>query len=472
MLARFNQEASTFPMARLAAEGIYRAGRPAEAIAAYDRAAQLAAHERQFEEAFDLGLMAASIAQQSGDAEDAARRYLMLASSEHAGARVAEAHRLGILATADAARKAASGRNRSALLAEYGRLLEEHLARWADSPASDEVRIWLGKWRLETGELAGAQAVVLEIRSESPHYEESNRLLINVFERRLLSTHDPAQQAALANEAAHALQRVITGSENRWPAEWNVLQRDVALALARMQLTYVPEGPAYARQLLTAALASAGEVPEPWRRRASGLLLVAEVFLDIEAGVDSHLREIAEAPRDVKVEVARLLTEPRPAREPGAERRASQLALRILEGVPQPDSRASESSSDYDHARARALAASGQQDAAVSAYRELIARQADDPGIHEEYADLMAASDSPEERRAALALYQEIEQRTNPDGSRWIRARLARIRLLADLGEASEAKKLLKLTAALHPQQAVAQAAQIQALKRELEVGE
>ena len=57
---------------------------------------------------------------------------------------------------------------------------------------------------------------------------------------------DATERAALANEAAHALQPVITGAENKWPTEWTDLQRDVALVVARMQLVYVQDGAAYA----------------------------------------------------------------------------------------------------------------------------------------------------------------------------------------------------------------------------------
>lgn len=459
MLAETNQAADTVATARLAAEGLYRSGRLGQATAAFDRAAALAREESDVDTAFDLGLTAAAVVRQAGDEQEAARRYIQLAMGDPSHPRADEAHRSGILATAAAARAASSAADRADLLAAYERLLEVHLAHWPNAPSADEVRIWLAKWWLQANNSmrlsnvsSRAAALLQEVSPQSEHFAASRRLLGEAFEQRLAEMEDPSERAAVANEAAHALVPVITGADNKWPTEWTDLQRDLALVLSRMQLVHVPDGAAYADALLTAAAADGRDAPEEWRQRAMGLLLAVNAVSGQKEPAQAIMREVEDVSADVKAEIIACLGEVLSA-DYNADRAAvSRTILRLLDGMQSTQPPLSESTrAQLARYRARALVAAGRRAAASAAYDDLVAQLPGDAAVHEEYAELLADGQSAPDHRKALRIYHEIERRTKPGGSRWMRSRLARIGLFNRLGEADQAKKLLRLTAAVYP---------------------
>jgi tetratricopeptide (TPR) repeat protein len=452
MLALTNHQAKSAQTARLAAEGLYRAGRLAESVTAFDRAAALAREQEDLETSFDLALTAAAIVRERDDAPEAARRYLELARANAMHVRAAEAHRLGILSTAAAARSATSSAKQSEFLATYSGLLQEHLTKWADAPTSDEVRVWLGRWSLQQRDAAGASRVLAEVDPASAHYGDSRRLMAEIYEHRLSTLVEPSDRAALANEAAHSLQPIITGNDNAWPAEWTALQRDIALALAKLQLLYAEDGAAYAERLLTAALSASDGQADSWRGQAAGLLLVADTLLGRSDRTEGLLNELGSATAETRAEVVRYLTEPRPDVASAHLHELSRLALRLLDGLAATDATSLASvAGPLARFRARALAGVGQRDEAVALYKDLVTSHPKDAEFHEEYAALLAAGDTADDHRAGLQVYQQIEARSKPGGDRWMQARLARIRLFVRLGDRTQAQRLLKLTATMHP---------------------
>jgi tetratricopeptide (TPR) repeat protein len=460
LLAATNQTADTVATARLAAEGLYRAGRPAEAIAAFDRAAELAHEQSDAATAFDLAHTAAALVSQAGNEEEAAQRYLNLALGNPSHARAPEAHRLGILATAAAARTASSAEKRSALLVTYEQLLQSHLAQWPGAPSADEARIWLAKWRLQAGESAGERdefaqvlAVLLEVTPQSEHFAASRRLLGEAYQERLARLEDAPGRSALANEAAHALQPVITGMNNQWPTKWTDLQRDLALILARIQLVHVQDGAVYADALLGAARASAPRDSDDWRQRAAGVQMAAKAVLGQTESAEPLLDELAGASAQVKTDVVLCLGEVLASASEPAQEVIGRFVLQILDGVQSAENPLDDATRlRLAHVGAQSLIATGRRAEAVAAYRDLVALAPGDAAMHEQYAALLAGNQSSDDRQEALRLYHEIEQRTKPGGPRWMRARLARITLLARLGEADHARKLLRLTRAVHPE--------------------
>jgi tetratricopeptide (TPR) repeat protein len=476
LFAATNQTANTAATARLAAEGLFRAGRPDAAVAAFDRAAGLAREEADAQAAFDLALTAAAVVRHAGDQQEAAHRYLTLALGDPSNPRAAEAHRLGILATAEAVRMA-SPANRTEALRSYEELLASHLAQWPAGASSDEVRIWLAKWRLQAeapgvdgDDLQQVLDLLQAVTRQSEHYAASRRMMGEAFQERLEQLDDATEQAALANEAAHALQPVITGEGNQWPTEWTDLERDVALVLARMQLVHVQDGATYADALLAAALANVSHGSDEWRQRAIGIHLAAKAVLGQSERAEALLVELADAPASVKADVVLCMGETLKSASEAVRERVSRIVLQLLEGIEHADPPLEdEVRLRLAHIGARALVAAGRLGEAMAAYNDLIALVPEDAEVHEEYASLLAASDSIDDQRRALRLYQEIEQRSKPGGHRWMRARLARVALFSRLGEADQARKLLRLTTTMHPElEATGLRQQFEALAREL----
>jgi hypothetical protein len=193
---------------------------------------------------------------------------------------------LAILSTADLLRAATADDMRS-LAASYEELLTEFLARWPDSPQADDVRWWLGQLLAGRRNWPTAIEVLRPIRFTSAHFAEAVRTVVNGYEHLLAASHDDddaarRERAAMLVAATEHLQPIVTGPDNHWPAEWNDLQRDVAVALAQLHLRYGDGASPYAEQLLSAALRGAAAGPSDesqaaWKANVRSLLVVARV---------------------------------------------------------------------------------------------------------------------------------------------------------------------------------------------------
>lgn len=102
--------------------------------------------------------------------------------------------------------------------------------------------------------------------------------------------------------------------------------------------------------------------------------------------------------------------------------------------------------------KADALAGLGERKLALGLYHTLVDRDAKNSELRESYAVLLSQSELAEDLSAAHRVWQEIEERSEPAGRRWLRARQARLELLERLGKGDQAEKLLQLTEVLYPQ--------------------
>jgi tetratricopeptide (TPR) repeat protein len=101
--------------------------------------------------------------------------------------------------------------------------------------------------------------------------------------------------------------------------------------------------------------------------------------------------------------------------------------------------------------RAALLAQAGNRQQALALYRQWTAESPSDGELAEAYARLLAEGSEPEALRAALRLWQKIEQQSKPGSPRWWRGRRARLGLLEQLGEGEQAQQLQQLTEILYP---------------------
>jgi hypothetical protein len=288
-------------------------------------------------------------------------------------------------------------------------------------------------------------------------------LLIHCYERQLQHLarrdSDATARTQLLAAATRDLQPIITGPENRWPDVWTSLERDTALALARLHVRFSGSPSPYAERLLRAALRGdrgPSEVGKEnaWNSRASLLLIEALAQNEKAAEARATVDQLSSPPIDALLDTLSALdTLPaRDAPEPIEKRQLGELSLSL---IALADSRSSQldsaSRARLDQWRASALAAAGNRSAALAHYAALAAASPDDGRIQERYAALLAGSDSPLELRDALARWQQVESRSSRGEARWRRARRARIELLTRLGEPAEADKLLRLTRLLYP---------------------
>jgi len=422
--------------------------------------------KRPHDDDFEKAMAAAAVERSAGQWAAAAERYRQLALQQLHHPRAAETHRLAILQAAEALR-ASVPTEHAALTDSYEGLLREHLTQWAEQAAADEVRLWLGRLLAARREWQSTIGVLQQVRPQSDVFSASVKLLIECYENQMreLAKRPETSDATthrngLLSAATQYLQPIITGPENKWPAEWSELQRDVTLALARLHLRFTDEPSPYAEKLLTAALRGMTKPDsantKSWRGAAQCLLLVAMVRNGNSAETYPWLDEMtALASVDALMELLAALdrqiapSSPTIHKQPQA---VGQLALGIARRL---DARRSELEATalprLAMYRATALAASGERAAAIAQFGALAGELPNDAEIQERYAILLATANSPEELRQAVSQWQRIESRSRRGSLRWRRARQARIELLTRLGDAAEAEKLQRLTRLLYP---------------------
>jgi hypothetical protein len=415
------------------------------------------------DQAFEVGMATAAQARQAGRHAEAAEQFRRLALQHPNHAQASVAHRLAVLCTADWMRESPPA-DHTALAESYKRLLREHLTHWPSHAPAEEVRLWLGQLLAARRDWPAAIEVLQQIEPQSPGFSEAVTLITRGYEEQLRqlrgdTDENAARRAQLLVAASSYLQPIITGPENHWPDRWSELQRNIAVALARLHLRFSPQPSPYAVQLLAAALRGKPQSPDSAEYRASKaaarvLLVEALARNGKPAEALAIVKQIRDAPTGLLLEslaaIHNLLLGH--WNSDGGEHELGELILALL---PRVEARRS----DLDAAaisrlslwRGAALDAAGERDAAMAQYAALAAQAPEDGEIQERYAAFLAASDSEPELRQALARWQQVESRSRRGGPRWRRARQARIELLTRLGERTEAEKLLRLTRLLYP---------------------
>ena len=447
----------------IAARQQYAIGRIDEAVKNFDFAAQQLDQDGKSDEAFAAWMTAAAIEREAGHMAAAADRYRRLALAKPAQGRAAEAHRLAILCIARQAADATAA-DRPPIAADYEKLLEEHLAKWPNTASSDSVRLWFSKLLAARSDWTAAIQMLHQVREDAADYAECVRLMCECYERQLenlasaQSTEAGPRSAGVLAEATKHLQPVITGARNHWPPQWSNLQRETAIALARLHLRHPGGSPTYAERLLAELIGSKpvddDESAEEWRAVARSLFVVALARNGKAAEARAMAANLGQPPAASLLESAdqlHKLLALEPA-SPDGQREIGQLALAILASLDSRRKELSESTgAEIDTFRAAALAAAGDRPGALALYKQLVAQSPDDGDLHEQHARLLSESDDIAELRTALASWHKVERRSRRGGPRWRRARQARIELLHQVGEPAEGEKLQRLTRLLYP---------------------
>ncbi|MCO6045720.1 hypothetical protein NG895_17620 [Aeoliella sp. ICT_H6.2] len=434
----------------LAAEHFYRAGNYSAAVAAYDQAAELYRQQKDRPRAFAAERSAAAVMQRQRVYDQAATRFRRLALASIDRDDSAIDHREAILSLAEMARRS-TGEAADQAMAEYLELCREHLRHWPMGQTAAEVRWWLASALAARGQWQATLAVLSEVDTTSPYYEEAIALLATTYRERIAELDDNSQRLQLVGEARTKLQPAIVGqgATARWPAKWSESQRTTALELARIMLD--AGDASYAQNLLSKALNDPPPPPPEYVNRAAPVLAMALVAGGKTAEAMDQLRGTAQgggSGASLEALADRLTTQLTEYARSPTPRRNERAALGqlLLEVVKSAGEGTSTWKLPADRYRAAALAAVANQAEARQLYESLTGQLPKNGDIQEEYAELLAASDTANDREAALARYALIESATRRGTDRWHRARQARIQLLTQLGRRAEAEKLEKLT--------------------------
>ncbi|HBO43331.1 MAG TPA: hypothetical protein DD670_05240 [Planctomycetaceae bacterium] len=450
LASRFRHAADSGDLDTLvrAARSAYLGGQLDEALAAYDKAAQLAAEAGDAAVSLDAGYLAAMIVQKQGDHRAAAERCRRLALAATAEPRAAEIHLQAVRNMAELAKS----RDDDAL-GSYTALLDEHLQTWPRAATADQVRWWLGALRRYERDWDRAIVAYRDISPGDVRFAEAVDAVGQCHEARLAEVAGDCDAVGRrAGEAAGWFESLVLGPDGRLPERISPAQRSAAIWAARMRFR-TADGYEAAGRLLTAVLNAAADAPDDWRREAEALLVVALAGGGHVAEAGQWFDRLAAAGPGPLFDVLEQL---RVIEQSASGEQAARLADLQLRAVELLGRRQSELSVDQRFALRRvsagAAATAGRTADALGQYAELVQLRPDDGELGEAYAGLLAAQNDRAALDSALAQWREIERRSKSGTARWFRAKYAVAELNLRLGRPDKAEQILRLVALLHPE--------------------
>ena len=455
-------EAGNMAMLVRAAESAFRSGNHDEAIAAYDRAEQLAAAEGNPDRAFELGYIAATVEHRRKRHAAARDRYRRVAVGRRGHLNASEAHLLAVYHAGELLR-AEQGR-----LEDYATLMHEHLQLWPNEPTADRVHRRLGllyehrrQWELAVG----AYRAVSPSHAEFDQVVEAAERCYRKWLDGLRATGEPAVKSPrqIADEAAGWFRAVIVGPQNIWPQRWSPAQRASALAEARIRLNYTPDGHAQASLVLDAALQHAAEAQADWVPQARALLVFSLAGQGKHREAAGVLAQVSAASPEELLDLLEGLSRTSATASDRDRTNLAQLqleAIRLLQDGPALLNEAQQES--LMRRKARALEDAGHIEEALAACEALAAANPDDGGLQESCARLLMAAEDDASLQKARAKWRDVEKRSPPESPRWFRAKFYIAELHYRLGANKPAAqrqaaneqvlKIIALLELLHPE--------------------
>lgn len=434
-----------------AAASLFQAGKLAEAVAAYDRAAAEYEHASSEQSQFESAYRAAAIVRETGDVASAEQRFrqLSLRLPQHPQAATAHLTAVGLAASQVREATAAAGTTAEA---HYQTLLEEQLEIWSRGDEADTARWWLGRLRLSQNDWSAALKQFTSISRESTQFAEAASAAADCYERMVGRTDSDADRAKLVSAATEFLQPIVSGSENRWPNKWTDLQRNIALRLSELHLLHVPAGHDYAYKLLRAALKNSPDADATWKSPAKALAAAALARRgDVSSVIPLLWDEKTFTAESVLLFLETVQFDQQLNEE--LQREMAEAVVLITELISTNAEQVENKEALGKFARYRGMAHEllGHRQAALSAYNDWRRYCPESGAAQETYASLVGKSRNPKYLLESLHNWQQIEKQSKPAGPRWWRARRARIELLEQLGEGAQAEKLRQLTKVLYP---------------------
>lgn len=431
-----------------AAENHLRLERWADAVAAYDQAAQMAAGTQLVDRSVALAMAAAAIEYRQKHLAAARDRFRQIALAVPQAAMAAGAHWNAVTCEALLAREASPPS-----FDLYAALLSEHLAKWPDAETSDKARWFLGRLEEDRKAWSAAAAAYRAIRPASAQAAEAATALARVHEAAI----DAAEAAGkptkpLVEQAAADLELLALGADHKAPARWSPAARAALLALARIRLRRDPTSHATLAGYLQAALTDVEKTPPDEVAELRAWLVIALAGSNRRPEAGQLLAELAQASPKQLWEVARGLAGAAKTATPAVRQELAKLELQALAAMsPRIGQLPAADRAALRRLEAEALLLAGDRAAAIAKYAELARDFASDGDTQESYARLLMTDETPAGREKALAQWRAIVQRSKPQSDRWFAAQLAIAETLLARNRKREARETIELLAARPP---------------------
>ncbi len=427
-----------------AAEGYFRGGQVDAALAAYDRARDMANAAKDLETAFTAGYSAAAIEQQRGNQKRAAERFRELALQYDDHPRAGETHLLAIF---NLGQDASGG---AANLSACEELLLEHFAHWPTGDSATRARVWQGKLAFQRGRWLHAFQAFRQVTPGNLHWEDAVIGAARSIERGLESPHAIVFDGPALREARAYFEAIVASIETT-DATWTSARRHAALAATRIQLASGSADFDQVRGWLQSALADDVPFDSEWTTRARGALVVALAALgDVEAAAD-QLGQIGKTEAHTLLVLAEELLRVSGNVSSDVEQRLGQLGVRAMQGWSEASSSDPLVQRRAKMIRVRLQVAAGQRETALAAAKSLAEQQPDRGDVQELYAELLAEAGDRVSQEESARAWGRISRRCRPGSERWFRAMYTHAKVLHQLGRTEAAREILRGASELHP---------------------
>lgn len=427
---------------RRAADDFYVKGQIDEALATYDKAAMAAGEVKDEAGAFEFAYKAALVEQQRKRYAEASQRFheLSLARKDHPQAPTA--HLLALVNEAQAWQADPARRE------GYVRMLAEHGGLWPTASTANLARLWLGS--LYEREKSWQEAIAA-YRGVDPNSEQAveaiqgaERCWTAWLQQRFATGE--RNLAPAAQEAAQTFETALRTTNGDWPSSWSAAQREMALAAAKLRLSWTTSDRAQVEQCLHAALGDPSPPADPWSVAARMWLVVA-VAGQPGRTVDAR-RELALIPSASSEQWTGLVQQLDALRRDavGGERvELAKFELQVIE--PQlVDSRKVPdlARNAFHRMRALALFDSGSQAEGLRSLSEFAQSRPQDGELQAELGDLLLASADRSDWERGLIQWRVVASKSQPRSTRWFKAKYSVAKAQFLLGDKVGAAKLIR----------------------------
>jgi len=404
------------------AGNLFLKGQFDDAIVAYERAGQQARELGDANAAFTMECRAAAIEQKLSRFDLAQRRLRRAALEVTQHADAPQTHLLAAWNAAQAARAD------SALIDEYGTILDEHLAQWPASSTSNQAGLWLGQLRESQGKWQAAADAYRHVAPGSEQFESAVRAtgrcwILALEEQR--AAGQPVQDGVKA--ATEFFEHLVLGPDRRWPQTWTPAQRAAAVTAARLHLDFETDGYAAAETVLDSALKNASDAPDDWRQTAQALLVVALAGQPARRETASQLLEqFSGGASERLLELIADLSTLADKAPQESRRELAALQLAALDRLAAGQATLSESQrTRLDVIRANALQAAGDFDASLQVRRMLAENHPDDRQIQIDFAQQLLDANDDTYLSQSLDQWRRVAKRLPAGSDDWYRAKVS-----------------------------------------------
>ncbi|MBP87229.1 MAG: hypothetical protein CMJ64_10995 [Planctomycetaceae bacterium] len=426
---------------RRTADDLYRKRRFADAIAAYEKAAQAASKGGDKQHAFEFAYKAALVQQTAKAYEAASERFRKVAFANESHPHAANAHLLAIVNARQASAVAGEW------LPEYAELLREHLKEWPSSAKTiDTAAFWLGEFESARADWTMAVDAFRRVSPASPNYSTAIGSLGACWQQKLAVLASQQAVAAELQQANVFFESLIRDEQGGLPGEWSETQREAVLTLASIRLNYGGDKLSSTEQLLKSALSAAPSPTPTWRTAANALLIVA---IARQPGRDGEAMEFARqlgtASTDQLLDLFAQIGKTVEAASNSAKPALADLQLEIGDLLEPKFSELSDNQQrSVRTQRAGAFANAGRLDEAVVTYAQLAQEFHDDGAIQEAYASVLLDADDGDRLKQALDQWRRVAAKSRPRSARWFKAKYSIALTQYKLGDKAGAAKLIR----------------------------